>query len=83
MIVHGHLVEFEGINTATKVYANLELKKVYEQGPLNVSLVGSLVEEKEGLNSSYDAKDFAIDVHSGDSSVDAEVSQDVPHSLNT
>ncbi|GKV12013.1 hypothetical protein SLEP1_g23219 [Rubroshorea leprosula] len=51
MIVPDRLVEFEGMDVAIEVYANLELKKVYDQGSSHVSLVGSPIEEEEGSSS--------------------------------
>ncbi|GLT45014.1 hypothetical protein SLA2020_188800 [Shorea laevis] len=82
MIVQDHLAKFEGMDVAMEVYANLELKKVYDQSSSHVSLVESLIEEEEGLSSFWDVGDSTMIVHSGCSFVDVEVSQDVLSSPN-
>lgn len=51
MIVHDHLADFKGMNVDVEIYANLKFEKVYDHGLLHVSLVGSLIKEKERLSS--------------------------------
>ncbi|GLT29293.1 hypothetical protein SLA2020_041680 [Shorea laevis] len=71
MIIPKRLANFENIDVATMVCADLELKRIYDQGPKHVPLGVSPFRVAERSNSSLDSEDSVGAIHSGKNSTDS------------
>ncbi|GKU89563.1 hypothetical protein SLEP1_g3689 [Rubroshorea leprosula] len=70
MILPDCLAEFEKMDVAALICADLELKRIYDQGSEYVSLGASPSGVEEGSGSSWDFEDSAGAMHSGNNSTD-------------